>query len=65
MTGAAGLRRGFKADAERIAESVRTELALEPSQPLDCLALADRLGVEVITLPELRRHGARVKASAL
>jgi hypothetical protein len=56
---AGGLRPGFKADAERIAESVRAQLALEPSQPLDCLALADRLGIEVITLHELRRHGAK------
>jgi hypothetical protein len=54
-----GLRPGFKADAERLAESVRVELALKASQPLDCLALADHLGIEVISLRELRRHGAK------
>lgn len=54
-----GLRRGFKAEAERIAESVRTELGLKPWQPLDCLALADDLSIDVITLRELRRHGAK------
>jgi Zn-dependent peptidase ImmA (M78 family) len=59
VTAADGLRRGFKADAERIAESVRAELGLEPSQPLDCLALAHHLGIEVIALRELRRHGAK------
>ena len=53
------LRRGFKADAERMAESIRAELRLDLSQPLDCLALADDLGIEVIALRELRRHGAK------
>lgn len=59
MTVADGLRRGFKAEAERIAQSVRAELGLKPWQPLDCLALADHLGIEVITLRELRRYGAK------
>jgi hypothetical protein len=54
-----GLRRGFKAEAERIAQSVRTELGLKPSQSLDCLALANHLGIGVITLCELRRYGAK------
>lgn len=54
-----GLRAGFKADAERIAESVRDELDLEPWQPLDSLALADHLGIEVITLRDLRHEGAK------
>ena len=54
-----GLRRGFKAEAERLAELVRAELDLEPWQPLDCLALADHLGIEIITLPDLRRFGAK------
>jgi hypothetical protein len=53
------LRRGFKADAERLAESVRAELGVELWQPLDCLVLADHLGIEVVTLRELRRHGAK------
>jgi Zn-dependent peptidase ImmA (M78 family) len=59
VTGADGLRRGFKADAERIAESVRAELGLQLWQPLDGLALAEHLGIEVITLRELRRYGAK------
>ena len=56
---AEALRPGFKADAERLAESVRAELGLELSQPLNGLALAKHLGIEVITLRELRRYGAR------
>jgi IrrE N-terminal-like domain len=59
LTVADELRRGFKADAERLAESVRGELGLEPWQPLDCLVLADQLGIDVVTLRELRRHGAK------
>lgn len=62
MTPAEALRHGFKADAERMAESVRAELVLEPSQPLDGLALAEHLGIEVITLRELRRYGARAES---
>lgn len=52
------LRRGFKADAERIAELVRRDLALEPLDRLDCFALAEAWGIPVVSLGELRADGA-------
>jgi hypothetical protein len=55
---AAELRRGFKADAERIAELVRRDLGLEPLDRLDCFALAETWGIPVVSLGELREDGA-------
>jgi hypothetical protein len=55
---AAELRRGFKADAERIAELVRRDLGLEPLDRIDCLALAEAWGIPVVSLGELREDGA-------
>jgi hypothetical protein len=55
---AAGLRRGFKAEAERISLAVRTELGLAAHDRLDCLNLAAHLGIPVVSLVELRRDGA-------
>jgi Zn-dependent peptidase ImmA (M78 family) len=55
---AAQLRRGFKADAERLANDVRAELKLRVLDPLDCLALCQHLGIPVITVPELAASGA-------
>ena len=55
---AAELRRGFKADAERIAELVRRDLGLEPLDRIDCFALAEALGIPVVSLGELREDGA-------
>ncbi len=55
---AAELRRGFKADAERMAEVVRRDLGLEPLERLDCFALADAWGIPVVSLGELREDGA-------
>ena len=52
------LRRGFKADAERIAELVRRDLALGPLDRLDCFALAEAWGIPVVSLGELREDGA-------
>ena len=52
------LRRGFKADAERIAEVVRRDLGLGPLDRLDCFALADEWGIPVVSLGELREDGA-------
>ncbi len=55
---AAELRRGFKSDAERIAELVRGDLGLVPLARLDCFALADAWGIPVVSLGELREDGA-------
>jgi hypothetical protein len=55
---AAELRRGFKSDAERIAELVRRDLALGPLDRLDCFALAEVWGIPVVSLGELREDGA-------
>jgi Zn-dependent peptidase ImmA (M78 family) len=52
------LRRGFKTKAERIATAMRAELQLDLSDRLDCLKLADHLGIPVIALRELANDGA-------
>ena len=53
------LRRGFKAEAETIAEHVRAELGLGALDPLDCFALAEAWGIPVVSLGELREDGAK------
>jgi Zn-dependent peptidase ImmA (M78 family) len=50
---ATNFRRGFKAEAERIAYELRTELKLTPSCRLDPHALAEHLCVPVKTLHDL------------
>jgi hypothetical protein len=55
----ARLMRGFKALAERTALGIRRELGIGPAEPLDCLALADHLGVRVLPLTDLVAFGAR------
>jgi Zn-dependent peptidase ImmA (M78 family) len=57
----AALRRGFKSEAERISATTRAELGLTLVERLDCSILADHLGIPVISLPELERHGACAK----
>lgn len=52
------LRPGFKADAERTAELVRSDLGLGPLDRLDCLGLAEAWGIPVVSLGELREDGA-------
>jgi IrrE N-terminal-like domain len=52
-------RRGFKAEAETIAQVVRAELGLGLLDPLDCFALADAWGIPVVSLGELRADGAK------
>ena len=47
------LRRGFKSEAERIAEGVRADLGLTAAQPVTPEALADLLGVELRAGDEL------------
>ena len=46
-------RRGFKTEAELIANEVREELGLSVMDPLDPLLLADHLAIPVIPLSEL------------
>lgn len=52
------LRHGFKASAERLAIEVRIELELNATDPLDSLQLCAKLGVPVLTIPELIASGA-------
>jgi hypothetical protein len=59
---AAQLRYGFKADAERLACEVRAELALDLLDPIDCIEVCKRLGVPVITVPELVSSGASLSS---
>ena len=47
------LRRGFKAEAERVAESVRAEMGLGPTEPAEPRAVADHFGVEVYAASQL------------
>ncbi|MFF3727471.1 ImmA/IrrE family metallo-endopeptidase [Streptomyces yangpuensis] len=47
------MRRGFKADAKRLALEVRGELGLTAYQALDPYALADLYGIRVLSLQEL------------
>ena len=52
------LRRGFKAEAERLAAAVRKELGMAVTDPFDCLALAADLGVPVLSLADMMDFGA-------
>jgi IrrE N-terminal-like domain len=52
------LRRGFKTEAERIAQLVRQDLGFKPLDPLDCFALAEQWGIPIVSLGELREDGA-------
>jgi IrrE N-terminal-like domain len=54
----AELRQGFKSDAERTADLVRSDLGLGPLDRLDCFALAEAWGIAVVSLGELRDDGA-------
>ena len=47
------LKRGFKAEAERISEKYRDELRISKFEPLDAFALADHLCVPVFTVNEV------------
>ena len=47
------MRRGFKAEAERLAERTRTGMGLRPHEPLDIRQLAKHLNVEVIAADQL------------
>jgi hypothetical protein len=47
------VRRGFKAEAERLAMQVRGELGKKPTDPIDVAELAAHLGAEVRSADEL------------
>ena len=51
-----GLRRGFMADARRLADEVRAELGLIPTAPLDPWQLAEHLCVPVLPLSSYERR---------
>lgn len=44
------MRRGFKSEANALAQAVRTELSLSPTDPLDVRRLAKHLDIPVIPL---------------
>ena len=52
------LRRGFKAEAERLAVAVREGLGLDQTDRFDCLDLASDLGVPVLSLAAMADWGA-------
>jgi Zn-dependent peptidase ImmA (M78 family) len=47
------MRRGFKAEAERIAHDVRTKIGKRPADPIDALDLAKHLGADIRRADEL------------
>ncbi len=47
------MRRGFKAEAEKLAETVRTEMGIKPFQRLDAIKLAAHVGAAVRRADEL------------
>jgi len=49
------LRRGFKAEAERIAAEIRSELSLNSTSRLDPRGLAAHLGIPVLTIRDCAR----------
>lgn len=51
-----GLRRGFAAEAKRMADDVRAEIGLAPAAPLDPWQLADHLAVPIWTLSSYRER---------
>ena len=50
------MKRGFKAEAERIATDTRLELGLECMDRLDPIVLAKHLEIPVVTMKELESH---------
>lgn len=48
------LKRGFKAEAERLSERFRSELGISKFAPLDAFALAKHLGVPIFPVSELK-----------
>jgi Zn-dependent peptidase ImmA (M78 family) len=50
------VRRGFKAEAERIATDTRLELGLRRTDPLDPAVLAEHLDIPILTMEELQSY---------
>ncbi|MEY9912811.1 Zn-dependent peptidase ImmA (M78 family) [Catenulispora sp. MAP12-49] len=59
------MRRGFKTEAERLAERQRAQLGLRPTDPLKIIDLAKSLGVEVYSASELVGRAALEKLEGL
>jgi Zn-dependent peptidase ImmA (M78 family) len=55
---AGNLRRGFKAAAERLAQAVRKDFAMDSPAPFDCIKVCGELGIPVISVPDLVSAGA-------
>jgi len=47
------VRRGFKAEAERLASTIRSEMGLGPAEPVQAIAIAEHLGIDVRPADEL------------
>jgi Zn-dependent peptidase ImmA (M78 family) len=47
------MRRGFKAEAERLTDRLRIQLGLSPDKPVDPLRLAAHMRVEVVSAADL------------
>lgn len=52
------LRRGFKADAERLAFSIRAELGLRAVEPIECESLCEHFEIPIVTVSNLVAFGA-------
>jgi Zn-dependent peptidase ImmA (M78 family) len=50
------LRRGFKAEAERVGTEIRRELSLTPTCRLDPLSLAEHLGIPVFRIEDCFKY---------
>ena len=66
------LRRGFRADANRLSLRLRKSLGVAPEVPIDLYPIATRLGVEIVGLstfgnefPDAVRHLSEVDTTAL
>jgi Zn-dependent peptidase ImmA (M78 family) len=53
------LPHGFKSDAERLAETIRSEYGISLVAPIDCESICQDLGIPVIPLTEVVAFGAR------
>ncbi len=56
------LYRGFKAEAERLAETIRIESGISLFACLDCTGICNSLGIPVIPLTDMVNLGARPKS---
>lgn len=59
------MRRGFKAKAERLAEEIRSDMGIRPSEGLNAVSLATHAGAEVRRADELTSLSKLAKLEAL